>query len=85
MLNMMMNKVTINLKELSSFGMGLQEARRMSFRHVVVERQSLCAIRWALGVCMAPWSFVDVVEEIMGLANDKVIYCIHVRRIGEVL
>lgn len=66
MSNMMMNKVTINLKVLSSFGMGLQEARRMSFQHVVVEGHSLCAIRWALGVCMAPWSFVDVVEEIMG-------------------
>lgn len=77
MSNMMMNKVTINLKVLCSFGMGLQEARRMSFQHVVVEGHSLC-IRWELGVCMAPWSFVDVVEEIMGLAKDKVVYYVFI-------
>lgn len=55
---------SINMAELKALCIGLREAHRMHLRCIMVEEDSLCAVRWASGRCYAPWA---IVEEVKGL------------------
>lgn len=45
-----------------------------------MEGDSICTIRWALGVCRALWTIVDAVEEVQDLSKDMDISFAHVKK-----
>ena len=63
-----------------NFVVGLCEARCLSLCHILVEGDSTCIIRWASGLCRAPWSLADVVEEVVDLATILNTSFYHVKR-----
>lgn len=68
---------SINMAELKALCIGLREAHRMHLRCIMVEEDSLCAVRWASGRCYAPWA---IVEEVRDLCKDFEISFVHVKR-----
>lgn len=54
---------SVSKAKIETLRIGLCEARHSNLRSIIVERDLAYAIRWALGVCSAPWTLVDIVEK----------------------
>lgn len=71
---------TTNMAEMEALlHIGIREAHLRHFQHIVVEGDSLCAIRWASRRCSAPWALMDAVEEVRDLSKDVEISFVHVK------